>query len=77
MKTHVFPAVLALSVLAAASVRAQEAGPSPLAAECAALVLQDAGSARWILADGPLVPALRAAAKAAGSGAVVLPLLGG
>ena len=48
-----------------------------LSADCAAIVLQSAGDARWIVAEGPIVRALRDAAAAAGGKAVVLPLVGG
>lgn len=69
-------------LIAAAAAFAQEIPDAPppersLAAECAAVVLRSAPGARWIVADGPLVPALRDAAAAEGRDAAVLPLLGG
>ena len=71
--------LFALALLAAPAVRAQEIpeGPSPLDVRCAEAVLSCAGSSRWIVADGPFAAALREAARAAKSPAVVLPLLGG
>lgn len=70
---------LAVSVLAAAVAAPAREAPAapPLAADCASLVLRCAGGSRWIVADGPLAPALREAARAAGRDVVVLPPLGG
>ena len=78
---HATPIALLAAALAAA-VSAQDL-PAPaapersLAGDCAAVVLDGAPGVRWIVADGPLVPALRAAVAAKGLDAVVLPLLGG
>ena len=83
MKKPFFPLLLAaLPALAqepvAEPVAAEPAdSASSLAAECAAVVLKSAGTARWIVAEGPLVRDLREAAAATGGKAVVLPVSGG
>lgn len=85
MKAKHVLSVFSLAALVAASAAAQEARPAvsagadraALAGECAALVLRGAGDARWIFADGPLAAALDRAAREAGTGVVVLPMLAG
>ncbi len=81
MKTAARILPLCLVLLAAAPARPQAApapaAPDATAVRCAELVLRSAGGARWIVADGPLVPALREAVRASKGRAVVLPLLGG